>query len=287
MLPREHRPGDDMRRIHWRATARHGDLMVRREEQAWHSSLVVILDSRDRAHHGSGRDSTFEWAVSAAASIAIHHLRRGWRVTVLTADGRLLAEAAGSSAEGIEAVLEAFSDVSLGPEPMARTLMSAAEGASSVIAVIGRITEDAAETLLRPRSGFAGCLLLEPGPVDHLAARGWQVSTWTPSHPGGVRLGAVLPRRRGRLDRPGGIGGDRMGAGPWSAPGRLADTTVDGGGRAARDAVPDPAVRRLGWVMPAMASWCSSSPSSAQPVGPSRCPCRSSRWSRCSASWAS
>ncbi len=183
VLPREHRPGDDMRHIHWRATARHGDLMVRREEQAWRSSLAVILDNRDRAHHGSGSASTFEWAVSAAASIAIHHLRLGWHVTILTADGHLLAEAAGSSAVEIDAVLEALSDVGLGPEPMARTLMSAAEGASAVIVVVGRITEDATKTLLRPHSGFAGCLLLEPGPTDHLAVQGWLVSTWTPATP--------------------------------------------------------------------------------------------------------
>jgi uncharacterized protein (DUF58 family) len=183
VLPREHHPGDDMRRIHWRATARHGDLMVRREEQAWHSSLAVILDTRDRAHHGSGGSSTFEWAVSAAASIAIHHLRVGWRVTVLTSDGRLLAATAGSAGVEAETLLQAFADVRLGSEPMARTLMSSAEGASAVIAVVGRITEDATETLLRPRSGFAGCLLLAPGPADHLAARGWQVSTWTPATP--------------------------------------------------------------------------------------------------------
>jgi len=32
---REYRHGDDLRRVHWRSTARYGELMVRREEQPW------------------------------------------------------------------------------------------------------------------------------------------------------------------------------------------------------------------------------------------------------------
>ena len=34
---REYRHGDDLRRVHWRSTARLGELMVRREEQPWQS----------------------------------------------------------------------------------------------------------------------------------------------------------------------------------------------------------------------------------------------------------
>src|SRR5205823_12945703 len=62
---REYRLGDDLRRIHWRSTARRGELMVRREEQPWQSRAVVLLDSRESAHHGDGPLSSLEWAVSA------------------------------------------------------------------------------------------------------------------------------------------------------------------------------------------------------------------------------
>ena len=178
VLPREHRPGDDMRRIHWRATARSGDLMVRREEQAWHSSMVIILDNRERGHHGAGTTSTFEWAVSAAASVAVHYQRMGWRLTVLTSGGHLLVEASGTSGAEIDAVLQAFSDVRLTSEPMATRLTAATDGASAVVAVVGRATDDALTALVRPMAGFAGCLLLEPGPVDRLRAQGWQVTPW-------------------------------------------------------------------------------------------------------------
>ncbi|MCX6432499.1 MAG: DUF58 domain-containing protein, partial [Actinobacteria bacterium] len=111
LLPREHRPGDDIRHIHWRATASQGELMVRREEQAWHAAVTVVLDDRISAHHGTGSASTFEWAVSASASVAMHFLRQGWRVVVLTTSGRVLAQAQHASSAGTDRVLEAFADI--------------------------------------------------------------------------------------------------------------------------------------------------------------------------------
>ncbi len=179
VLPREHRAGDDMRRIHWRATARYGELMVRREEQAWHSSMVVILDNRASAHLGSGSASTFEWAVSAAASVAMHYVQLGWRVTVVTASGAVLADTHASGGGDAESLLHAFSDVRMSAEAMAPTLSVDLEGVSAVVAVLGRVTDDTARALVRPVGGFAGCLPLDPSPTDHLRAQGWRVSPWT------------------------------------------------------------------------------------------------------------
>ena len=73
---REYRRGDDLRRVHWKSTARTGELMVRREEQPWESRATVVLDTRAYGHRGDGPTASFEWAVSAAASIAVH-LRAG------------------------------------------------------------------------------------------------------------------------------------------------------------------------------------------------------------------
>jgi hypothetical protein len=49
--------------------------------------------------------------------------------------------------------------------------------------VLGRVTDDAARTLARPVAGFAGCLLLDPGPEDYLRAQGWRLSPWSRSTP--------------------------------------------------------------------------------------------------------
>ncbi|MFE6685492.1 DUF58 domain-containing protein [Streptomyces sp. NPDC057743] len=87
IIPRGYRHGDDLRRVHWRSTARHGELMVRREEQPQKACCTILLDTRAAAHDGSGPDSAFEWAVAGAASAALHLLERGYAVRLLTDTG--------------------------------------------------------------------------------------------------------------------------------------------------------------------------------------------------------
>jgi uncharacterized protein (DUF58 family) len=84
---REYHQGDDLRRVHWRSSARVGELMVRREEQPWQSRATLFLDNRQLAHHGRGAASSFEHAVTVAASIAVHLVQRGFTVRLVTASG--------------------------------------------------------------------------------------------------------------------------------------------------------------------------------------------------------
>ena len=84
---REYRRGDDLRRVHWRSTARTGELMVRREEQPWESRATVVLDTRAYGHRGEGPTASFEWAVSAAASIAVHLRQAGYKLRLVTGSG--------------------------------------------------------------------------------------------------------------------------------------------------------------------------------------------------------
>ena len=87
VAPREYRQGDDLRRVHWRSTARYGELMVRREEQQWQSRGALLLDTRRYAHRGEGPRSSFEVAVSAAASIGVHLAREGLGLRLVTDQG--------------------------------------------------------------------------------------------------------------------------------------------------------------------------------------------------------
>ncbi|KUL49922.1 DUF58 domain-containing protein [Streptomyces sp. NRRL S-1521] len=87
VIPRGYRHGDDLRRVHWRSTARYGELMVRREEQPQRARCTVLLDTRGAGFRGAGPDSAFEWAVSGTASTLVHMLERGFSVRFLTDTG--------------------------------------------------------------------------------------------------------------------------------------------------------------------------------------------------------
>lgn len=142
--PREYRRGDDIRRVHWRSTARHGELMVRREEQHWHSRGVVLLDTRRIAHRGQGPASTFEWAVSAAASVGVHLARNGFALRLLT-DAGGVAEGVGARAghggafEG--ALLDALAFVRPSRHPSLRHGIRALrhEDGGLVVAILGSL----------------------------------------------------------------------------------------------------------------------------------------------------
>ncbi len=90
---REYRLGDDLRRVHWRTSAKTGELMVRREEEPWQARCTLFLDNRSTAHRGNGPDSSFERAVTAAASVAVHLAGLGVQVRLVTADGDKLEHA--------------------------------------------------------------------------------------------------------------------------------------------------------------------------------------------------
>lgn len=91
-MTREYRQGDAMRRVHWRATARKGDLMVRQEEQRSFPDARLILDTRRTAYgprparsryrHDAPESEAFEWSVRMLASIAARLRLSGFHVTV-------------------------------------------------------------------------------------------------------------------------------------------------------------------------------------------------------------
>ncbi|MBN7793672.1 DUF58 domain-containing protein [Microbacterium esteraromaticum] len=75
----EYQPGDDLRHVHWRSTARTGVMMVRQFEETRRSHFVIGL-SRSRADYRT--DDEFELAISAAGSIGLRALRDSQRVDV-------------------------------------------------------------------------------------------------------------------------------------------------------------------------------------------------------------
>ncbi|MGH3663852.1 MAG: DUF58 domain-containing protein, partial [Micromonosporaceae bacterium] len=144
---REYRHGDDLRRVHWRSTARVGELMVRREEQPWESRATIVLDPRLSAHRGEGPTSSFEWAVSAVASIAVHLRQAGYRLRLVTGAGP------GSDFDNLEktgmgTVLDHLADVKLDSKLELNALVDRVRRQSNsglVLAVLGLTTPDEAK----------------------------------------------------------------------------------------------------------------------------------------------
>jgi uncharacterized protein (DUF58 family) len=68
-------PGDSMNRIHWRSTARHGEIQVKEFELEQTTDAWIVLDLERSIQTGVGDESTVEAAVRAAASIADKAIR--------------------------------------------------------------------------------------------------------------------------------------------------------------------------------------------------------------------
>lgn len=68
---REYVVGDELRRVHWRSSAKVGELMVREQLDTSEPTIVVLLDDRAPAHPQvrDGIAESFEAACEAAASI--------------------------------------------------------------------------------------------------------------------------------------------------------------------------------------------------------------------------
>jgi uncharacterized protein (DUF58 family) len=176
---REYRHGDDLRRIHWRSTARAGELMVRREEQPWQSHALLVLDNRLHAHHGDGPGSSFEYACSAAASVGVQLLRNNFTVLMdrgngaalvsgtELGDGRLLDELA---------VAELEEHTELPGRTVPGTPRHLPRAGGVVIAVLGALTIEDAEAVVRAHRGGGQRIAIV---LDTLS---WSAS---PRHPAG------------------------------------------------------------------------------------------------------
>ncbi|MFE3604085.1 DUF58 domain-containing protein [Streptomyces sp. NPDC059096] len=238
VIPRGYRHGDDLRRVHWRSTARYGELMVRREEQPQRARCTVLLDTRRAAYQGSGPDSAFEWAVSGAASALVHMLERGFAVRLLTDTG---GSVPGEGAEGFAGATQDSADSAglmmdtlavvdhsdgAGLSPAYDVLRGSTEGL--LVAFFGDLDEEqtAVAARMRQRSGAAVAFVLDSSGWAQGPREGAEVATrlrqlretgWTAL---AVPSGAALPdlwRQAGRQHAESAVAGGSTGfSGGWS-----------------------------------------------------------------------
>lgn len=166
---REFRHGDDLRKIHWRSTAKTGGLMVRQEERPWHGESLVLLDTRAQAFPvpaGDEESAALEWAISTAASIAGHLIQRGRRATVVTGSGQVAHD---DGAAVLDMLAETTPALRSDVQPLATALGGLGRDAST-FAILGVATHaPIPELVSRPRP---------PGTSVALLLKTW---TWTSS----------------------------------------------------------------------------------------------------------
>ena len=85
---REYCPGDEVRRINWRATGKHGRLMVNEYEDERVTDSVVIVDINGYSYETSYEVEVVESVISGAATVAAALLRQGNRVGMIIMGGK-------------------------------------------------------------------------------------------------------------------------------------------------------------------------------------------------------
>lgn len=124
-------PGDDRRHVHWKSTARAGELMVRQFEESRMSRVLVALDTGRTSYID---EEEFELAVSVVASIALQTLYGESPLVVLTSKERLTTLTPGGALDELSLVEQTARG---GVADLAFTATQREPGASIAILVTG------------------------------------------------------------------------------------------------------------------------------------------------------
>jgi uncharacterized protein (DUF58 family) len=186
---RPYRPGDNPRQIHWKTTARRGELMLREYELNAATNLLLVPDlSADGHVGGSASNDSAEMAIELAASLAAWGLKQKIEVGLVSHGAERIVTQPGRGERAFREVLEGLIRAeATGALPLARLLEreSALFATRATLAVItAHIDHDLAEVLLRLRSRHPLMLVwLDPGsfpggqpapeavPILHLLSR--------------------------------------------------------------------------------------------------------------------
>ena len=187
---RDYRDGDDLRRVHWPATARTGNLMVRQEDRPAMKRAVILLDSRESVH-GPTTSPSLEWAVTMAASVVAHTERQGYAVHLVTAspDPGIAQETTRTDTS-----LEALALVTPGPDEDLTGIVHSAGTVVGpgglIIAVLGSCSDADARAIasVRPPGSSGAALIvdratlaasgLEPGSAARATAEMFRHAGW-------------------------------------------------------------------------------------------------------------
>ncbi len=141
MTVRPYAPGDSMNRIHWKSTARHGEIQVKEFDLEQTADAWIVLDLQRGIQAGRGDESTVEAAVRAAASIADRALQEDRAVGMTVNVGRMSFLPADRGGRQHLKIMQLLAAVEAdGSAPLAETL----------IASLGRLRRGMTAVIITP-----------------------------------------------------------------------------------------------------------------------------------------
>ncbi len=148
---REYRPGDDIRSVHWRTSARRNELMVREYRDSRDRSLLILLDAWLPADNDEAAINDFEHALSFAATVCVEATRnsRDSRTTLAMQSPSMRIWRGGGGGEKVELLLDALAELQTDPARSLTALFEATTGDRSgqprILLLTRRPTEALAE----------------------------------------------------------------------------------------------------------------------------------------------
>jgi hypothetical protein len=137
---REYRYGDPLKHIHWRNTARLGEFVVRQFEETTQGSIAVAFElGRD---HGVGKETTVEYSIRIAASLARHCESSGRGIGILASPTPMLR------AHWLEA-MEYLAGLTVGGNAGLDELTEPVEAGQTLVAIVPAARTDSMPGLSR------------------------------------------------------------------------------------------------------------------------------------------
>lgn len=168
---REYQPGDPLRRLDWRLTARHPHKFFTKEfEQESIADIGLILDARQKTNIQQGEDSLFEHSARAAASLAEVFLRQGNRVGLLIWGDPKASLFPGYGKVQLNQILSALAQVTPNSDDSINNLHFAPTqmfSSRSLIMVISPLAANDWQIFPRLRAYGYQVLLISPDPLDY------------------------------------------------------------------------------------------------------------------------
>ncbi|MBT3321446.1 MAG: DUF58 domain-containing protein [Anaerolineae bacterium] len=168
---REYQPGDSLRWVNWRASARHPQALYSNEyEQERVADVGIILDGREAVNMGESGNSLYEHSVIAAAALSDAFIASGNRVGLLLYGQTLRWTFPGYGHIQRERIMQSLARAEIGDSSVFTDLMripSQLFPINSQLVLISPLKNDDYGTLVHLRARGYQVMVISPNPVSY------------------------------------------------------------------------------------------------------------------------